>query len=118
MSDQEQKQRLGHDEPCDPLKSFRRIITGVIGAQGLFVIVCLTMTLNVMGKFSDLAEKQIAIMERQKNIESKADGAVNKSTEALALSGKAEANMQWVREGLTEVKSQLRDMAAYKTSKQ
>ncbi len=79
MSDQEQKEKVGHEQPCDPLKSFRRIITCVIGAQGVFVIVCLTMTLNVQNRFSELAEKQIAIIERQKNIESKADGAVNTS---------------------------------------
>lgn len=80
----------------------------ISGIQATIVIVCLSICMNVMTSVAQNSEQIIAISERQKSTENKADRALESSAQALTLSGRAEANIQWIREGLTELKIAVR----------
>jgi hypothetical protein len=104
-----------HEAPCSDLSSFKKLTIGILTLQGVFVIASLSLCLNAMNRVSGIAEQQIQIMERQRAIESKTDEGIEKSAEAiakageaLAMSSRAEANIQWIREGLTEIKVAVR----------
>ena len=94
----------------DDVKGFKRLVIAIQSVQAVFVIAALSMCVQSMARLSSTVERQVQIVERQKNIEKKADVAGKQSAEALTLSGRAEANIQWIREGLTEVKMQLRHL--------
>lgn len=68
----------------------------------------LGISVSTMNRVSSLAERQVQIIERQRVMEKKTDVALAKASGALETAGRSEANMAWVREGLTEVKIQIR----------
>jgi hypothetical protein len=107
-----------HEAPCEPLNGFKKLMIGTLSLQGVFVIASLSLCVNSMNRVSAIAEKQIQIIERQKMIEQKADTASKQSAEALATSSRAEANIQWIREGLTELKMTVRQALADKGGNQ
>lgn len=98
-----------HVTPCDNLSNFKKLMIGLMGLQSVFVIASLSITLNSMVRLSAFSEKQIQMSERQRVIEKKADEAQTASNRALAISGKSEADIAWIREGFTELKMLVRD---------
>jgi len=54
-------------------------------------------------------EKILKIATRQDSSEEKADQAASDAWKALVISGKAEANIAWIREGMTEMKMMFRN---------
>ena len=97
------------DTPCEDFKSFKKLVLAVMGLQTTMVIVTLTITLNIMASQSANAEKLIEFSTKQRNIEKKADEAFKQASTAFAMSSKAESNIAWIREGLTELKLAVRE---------
>jgi len=83
------------DTPCTGLKNF--------------VIIALGMTVNVQSTMAAHSETLMQLKTRQEMIEKKADSANSDAARALAISGKAESNIAWIREGLTELKIAVRN---------
>jgi len=98
-----------HNAPCESLSGFRRMVIGIMGIEALFVMAALSLTVGVMNRMSAVSERQIQIAERQRVIEKKADDALTSANKALAISGKSEADIAWIREGFTELKMLVRD---------
>ena len=109
-----------HMTPCNDLSSFKKMLTWTIGIQALFTITLLSACLVTMAGLSSANDKinanqmhvnnqLIKISSRQENIENKVDQATGDATKALAISGKAEANIAWIREGMTEMKMMFRN---------
>jgi len=98
-----------HTEPCSGLKNFRTTVIGVMTIQSMFVIVALGMTVNTQSSMAAHSETLMQLKTRQEMIEKKADTACTDASKALAVSGKAESNIAWIREGLTELKIAIRD---------
>jgi hypothetical protein len=96
-----------HNPPCDSVKSLRNWMIGALTIQSAFVMGSMMIAVSTQSSLGNVIEKQVQVIERQKITEEKADNALQKSAEALTLSGRADANIQWIREGLTEVKMQL-----------
>lgn len=97
-----------HQTPCTGLKNFRALVVGVMGVQAVFVIGALTITVNTMSTIAAHSESLMQLKTRQEMIEKKADVASADASKALAVSGKAESNIAWIREGLTELKIAVR----------
>lgn len=97
-----------HEDPCRSLRTFRSLLVGTLTIQGVFIIAALSFSVSAALRTSSLAEQMIGFSERQKQIEQKADSAREDAAQALVISGKAEANIQWIREGLTEMKMMIR----------
>jgi len=94
---------------CPSLKSFRTLVIGIMTIQSTFVIVTLSLTVNIQSQMAAQSESLMQLKTRQEIIEQKADDASSDAARALAISGKAESNIAWIREGLTELKIALRD---------
>lgn len=94
--------------PCQDLSSFRKLVIGILGIQTTIVIVCLSLCVNTMSGQAGLSQKLMQVSTRQEIIEKKADTASSDASKALAISGKAESNIAWIREGLTELKQAVR----------
>jgi len=120
MSDKQTEKGCDHMTPCQDLTSFKKMLTGTIGTQALFTIILLSACLVTMSGLSSANDKinsnqlqvnnqLIRISSRQESIEKKVDQATNDATQALAISGKAEANIAWIREGMTEMKMMFRN---------
>jgi len=97
-----------HKAPCSSLKNFRNLIIGIMTIQSTFVIVSLGMTVNAQSRMAAHSEQLMQLRTRQESIEKKADTAATDASKALAISGKAESNIAWIREGLTELKIAVR----------
>lgn len=97
-----------HQTPCTGLKSFRNLVLIVMGLQATFIIGSLTIAVNTMSAVAAQSEAIMQLKTRQEMIEKKADDASSDAARALAISGKAESNIAWIREGLTELKIAVR----------
>ena len=97
-----------HSDPCRSLSDFKKLVIGILGLQGLFVMASLTLTVNTQRSLAAASEKLMKVETRQEMIEQKADNASADASRALAISGKAESNIAWIREGLTELKIAVR----------
>jgi hypothetical protein len=107
MSGKEQEEN--HMSPCDNLTSFKRLTIAILGIQATMVTVSLLLMVSTMNRVSVVAEKQVQLAERQRVIEQKADSALSDANKALAISGKSEADIAWIREGFTELKMLVRN---------
>ncbi|OEU62566.1 MAG: hypothetical protein BBJ57_09025 [Desulfobacterales bacterium PC51MH44] len=114
------KLECDHSPPCDNLADFKKIAIWVIGFQALFTLALLTACVSILVNQASASErittnhagtneKILKISTRQEGIEKKADRATADASAALAIAGKAEANIAWIRENLTEVKISLRE---------
>ena len=103
------KRTCNMEEPCNDLSSFKKLVLAIMAIQTTIVIVCLSLCVNSMSNQAQTNEKLTQVATRQQNLEKKADMAQANSTKALAISGKAESNIAWIREGLTELKLSLRN---------
>lgn len=88
------------DTNTDP----RKLLIGIVSIQAVFVIATLSIVVGMLQSQAATSENVAALKVRQEMIESKADRAVGDASKALALSGRAESNIAWIREGLTELK--------------
>lgn len=98
-----------HKTPCGALKGFRNLVLIVMGLQATFIIGSLTIAVNTMSAVAGQSESIMQLKTRQEMIEKKADDASSNAARALAISGKAESNIAWIREGLTELKMGIRE---------
>jgi hypothetical protein len=105
-----------HKEPCQTvesvgkeLSSFKKLMIGFTTINSGLLILCFGLCVNAAVSTSQVAKENIAIITRLNNQEKKIDGAVQNATQALAVSGKAEAHIAWIREGLTEIKINMRN---------
>lgn len=94
---------------CNELGSFKRIVQWAIGLQITFTMICLTVCLNVISTQSINNQKLTELSTKQKSINEKAERAREDALKALATSGRAESNIAWIREGLTELKISVRE---------
>jgi hypothetical protein len=62
-------------------------------------------------------QRQIEFSEKQKAIATKADEALSKANTAMAISAKTEANIEWIRNGQTELKGMVMNYLEYKRTK-
>ena len=105
-----------HKEPCGTvdavsreLSTFKKIMIGFTTVNSGLLILCVTLVVNAAIRTSDVAEKNIEITTKQAGLEKKVDAASRDAAQALAISGKAEAHIAWIREGLTEIKINMRN---------
>lgn len=103
-----------HTPPCDTVKSLRNWMIGALTIQTTFVMGSLMICMNTHNTISAVVEKQVQVIERQKFLESKTDLAAKHSSEALTLSSRTDADIQWIRSGLTELKAELRILGGTK----
>ena len=94
---------------CDELGSFKKIVQWAIGLQITFTMICLTVCINVMSTQSTNNQKLTELSTKQKSIDEKSERAREDALKALATSGRAESNIAWIREGLTELKMSIRE---------
>lgn len=93
---------------CDELQSFKKLILGVMGLQTTIVIVTLTMSVSITKEQSKQNSRITEMAAFQKSLERRITETKETATAALAMSGKADANIAWIREGLTELKLSVR----------
>jgi len=109
MSDKDHKTCTDVEELRSAHGDFKRLVIAILGLQSVFVIGALTISVNIMRENSAATAERMQIKARQEMIESKADDAGKNALQALAVSGKAESNIAWIREGLTELKISVRE---------
>ena len=94
---------------CAPLRNFRALVIGILSLQAVFVTVPMVQSVSIQKEQARQAQELMAVSTRQEMIEQKADTASADALKALAISGKAESNIAWIREGLTELKIAVRE---------
>jgi len=109
MSDKQHETCTELEALKDSHASFRRLVISILGLQGVFVIGALMIAINIMRESAGASEQRMQLKTRQEMIEAKADAASKNALQALAISGKAESNIAWIREGLTELKISVRE---------
>lgn len=98
-----------HVTPCTDLSSFKKLVIGILGIQTSVVIVCLSLCVNAMSGQARANQKIMQVSTRQEIIEKKADSASSDASRALAISGKTESDITWIRDGLGELKMIIRN---------
>jgi hypothetical protein len=102
--------KMSKDEaPCQDLSSFKKLVLGILALQTTIVIVSLSLCVNIMSSQATTTEKLMQTSTRLEMVEAKTDKAVSDASRALAISGKSEANIAWIREGMTEMKIMFRN---------
>lgn len=95
--------------PCDALSNFRKIVLTMMGVQMTIVVVCLTLCVNIMRDQSAVNQRLVEIGTIQKDLAQKVDDAKFDAARSLAVGLKAESDVAWIREGMTEIKLYMRE---------